>query len=772
MRCSVLDLGSNSFHVLVADLDGHTLVPVEREREMLHLGRAVATHDGRLPEDDLRRAERTVAHLSALARRSGSTAHHAVATAALRDATNGPEAIARLSEAADAPVQVLAGGDEAAAAYRGVRAGVAVDDEPVLVVDLGGGSLQLAVGAGAAVTSATSVPLGASRRSPVLASDPPTCAEVDALVALVDDHLAPHVDRLRGSTAATAVAVGGAVRALARVAAAARGSWLPTSLNQVRVGRDELAGLRDRLLAVDVADRAGLPGMKSRRADHLHAAAVILHRTFELLEVDEVVVSDWGMREGVLLDRHGDAAPPQAPAALRRAEVARLRATFPGDRRHLAHLAALATELFDRLRDVHGLDDGDRELLELAAWLHDLGEAVALRRHPEHGAYLLTHAELRGFDPEQLGVLATLVRHHRSRGIGRGSEPYASLTADSRRRAQRLLPLLQIADRCDRTGDRRTLGVTVVRDHDGVTVEPVGAPLAVAPLELERTERLFAAAYGVPLRFAAGVATHPDRSPATREGPVPDDPPPDPQRRAAGRRLAAAATHRVGPGDVRSRVSVRSRLPDGTATDVVGRLVAADDAALVVVDRHTQLHVLDPARVVASKVVPEHPRRPAEPVDLGTRDRPIPREAARLLVVDGDGRVLLAGHQPAPDRTVWTAPGGGLRPGEEHRDAAAREAVEELGVAVDLGPWVWSRQVTFAFAGVWLDQRERWFLVRLDRFDVAAAPLDDVGLADLRWWTVTELRDTDAQLAPGSLPDHLDALLRDGPPQQPVDVGR
>jgi exopolyphosphatase / guanosine-5'-triphosphate,3'-diphosphate pyrophosphatase len=508
MRCSVLDLGSNSFHVLVADLDGSTLVPVDREREMLHLGRVVAQHGG-VPEPEIARAEATVAHLTALARRSGSLEHLAVATSALRDADNGIEVLTRLSDAAGTPVRTLSGEEEARLAYLGVRAAVAVaaEGEPVLVVDLGGGSLELAVGTGAEVAWSTSTPLGVSRLSSVVADDPARRRDLKALLARVDDALSDVDTVVRDLRPRTAIAVGGTVRALARVVAAEDAVWLPTTLNQLHLPVAELARMRDELTAMDLEARLAVPGMKERRADHLHIAAVVLCRTLERLGVEQAVISDWGLREGLLLDAHGAATTARSGAELRAGEIARLRTTFPTDDRHLDHLAALAGQLFDDLRDVHGLASEDRELLQHAARLHDVGETVALRRHPVHGAYLLTNAELRGFAPAEIAILATLVRFHRSRGIGERDAPFASLSAADQDRTRRLLPLLQIADRCDRTGDRRTREITTVRDHEGVTLEPVGAALPVAPLELVRTEQLFERTFGVPLRFNAAVAT-------------------------------------------------------------------------------------------------------------------------------------------------------------------------------------------------------------------------------------------------------------------------
>lgn len=507
MRSSVLDLGSNSFHVLVADLDGTSLVPVEREREMLHLGRVVAQH-GRIPEEHVVRAEATVAHLSALARRSGSQAHLAVATSALRDAEDGAAVLARLSVAAGTEVRVLSGEEEARAGYLGVRAAVASHAEPVLVLDLGGGSLELTVGRGADVTWAASLPLGVSRSSALVDTDPPRRRELRTLRDRVRAELAPHATTIAAAAPEATIAVGGTVRALARAAAVAAGRWLPATVNQLELGADELARLRDELVALDLAGRTAHPGVKERRADHLHLAATILSEVLEVLDVDRVTVSDWGLREGLLLEAGGVRVPPAADE-LRRGEIARLRRAFPTDDGHLDHIAHLAGTLFDALAPVHGLEAADRELLDHAARLHDIGETLALRRHPVHGAYLVANAELRGFTPVETAVLTSLVRAHRSRGIDPAYPPFAALPAPEQERTRRLLPLLQLADHFDRPRDGAVHAVRVDLGPSRVTLAPVGHDVPAAPLDLDRVARLFAAAYDRELRVAPVVVGTP-----------------------------------------------------------------------------------------------------------------------------------------------------------------------------------------------------------------------------------------------------------------------
>jgi 8-oxo-dGTP pyrophosphatase MutT (NUDIX family) len=232
----------------------------------------------------------------------------------------------------------------------------------------------------------------------------------------------------------------------------------------------------------------------------------------------------------------------------------------------------------------------------------------------------------------------------------------------------------------------------------------------------------------------------------------------------------------VTPGHIGARVSVRFLVEgdDGPRpTDRVGRLLSYEPDGMIVVDRAGTLHVIDPADVIASRLVPANPRLPAEPSASGPDDA-LHREAARVLLLDGSDRALLIAHLPGDGRRVWTAPGGGLDPGETHEQAAARELQEELGITPPLGDCVWTRTARFAFRGIWLEQSERWFLVRVDgpdTPDVEDLPLADLATETARWWSLDELLTTDAVLAPRALAQHLGDLLRDGPPAEPVDVG-
>jgi exopolyphosphatase/guanosine-5'-triphosphate,3'-diphosphate pyrophosphatase len=511
-RCAVLDLGSNSFHLLVADIDGSSIHPVRREREMLHLGRAVARH-GSIPVDLSVRAVATVERLADLARRSGAEDLVAVGTDALRG-SGSADLVARLSDAAGTPVGLLDGEEEARLAYLGARTGIEVVDEPTLVLDLGGGSLELAVGSGDRTLWAASLPLGASRLSamldpadPSITDDdtPPSARQVRRLREHVAAELAPVLTVVRRHDPSATIAVGGTVRALVRYLAARSGRWLPATVNQTPLDVEELAAAVAALTAASTAERAQMPGVKSRRADHLHVAGLVLGELLSRLAAPSVLVSDWGLREGVLLHRFGRIRINEGPT-LRDGQVAWLRQTFSGEDAHPEHVAITAQRLFDATAALHGHDARSRELLGHAARLHAIGTALALRRQQEHGAYLLEHAELRGFDPDQLAVLLTLVRFHPSRGISRGFPPFASLDADERERTTDLLALLQVADALDAAHDQHVVLRGARRSRGALELELAAPAGAVTERAVQNRSSLLVERFGLPVRLRPKVA--------------------------------------------------------------------------------------------------------------------------------------------------------------------------------------------------------------------------------------------------------------------------
>lgn len=308
VRAAVWDLGSSSFQVLVCDAGPcGTLEPVMRRRALLNLGFAVGAR-GSIPPDRLAASIAAATRLRRALDEVQPDVVVALATAAIRDASNGPEVVARLERVVGTPVRVLGGEEEARLCFGGQRAGVWIGKGPVLGLDLGGGSFEVAVGNAGGVMLAMSAPVGATRLQGELATgDPLSESDRSAIKTRTVDALVPVRSALadyRGVTARTVVS-GGTARALARLAMArtrGKASGRASEVNQVELPTGQVGELASLLAVLDLRERLALPGMPSRRAPMLPIGAAILETFAHELGVDHFVVSEWGLREGALLD--------------------------------------------------------------------------------------------------------------------------------------------------------------------------------------------------------------------------------------------------------------------------------------------------------------------------------------------------------------------------------------------------------------------------------------------------------------------------------------
>ncbi|HEX3841781.1 MAG TPA: hypothetical protein VHU85_13395 [Acidimicrobiales bacterium] len=311
VRVAVFDLGSSSFHLMVVDAtrDG-ALTPVLRRRSFLHLGTEVARTGG-VPADRAASAVRAVRRLRIAADEAGVDVMVALATAALRDADNGQKLLARFERIIGCPVTLLSGEEEARLCFIGQRAGVWVGTDPVLGLDLGGGSLEAGIGDADHVHAVTSVALGPARLRGELNSGESLTAKDRAKLVEATRERAEPIRLILASypeAADRAIASGGTVRALARLAMVMHRP-LPSSrsvsslqVNQVELPAGQLHELADRLATLDLDARLALPGVQARRAPLLPIGAVLLSTLVETLDLRRLVVSDWGLREGAVLD--------------------------------------------------------------------------------------------------------------------------------------------------------------------------------------------------------------------------------------------------------------------------------------------------------------------------------------------------------------------------------------------------------------------------------------------------------------------------------------
>jgi exopolyphosphatase/guanosine-5'-triphosphate,3'-diphosphate pyrophosphatase len=501
MRIAAFDLGSNSFHLLVVDAhpDG-TFVPLIREKDMLRLGDAVG-REGRIPEALADRAVATVDRFRKLALGAGTEEIHARATAALREAENGGEVVDRMAAEAGVKVRVISGQEEARLIFEAVRASVVLDPAPALCLDLGGGSLELMVGDRTRLQWAASVRLGVARLSAELVTgDPFTADDVRRVEKRVTSVLAPLADDVAGLHPAMAVGSSGTFCDLARMVAARRTGSVPRAINQFSFSRDELLPLHEELVAMRSSERAGVPGLEAKRADIIPTGSTLLLTAMELFGFDRMTVSEWALREGIVLEaipRHEAADWSDDPRAIRASSVLQLARRCNWDEGHGRQTARLALDLFDQTASLHELAGRDRELLEHASLLHDIGEHVSTASHHKHSAYLIQHGALRGFTPAEVDFVAALARAHRGGGPKPSHEPFASLDRDARDRVVRLAALLRVADGLDRGRQGNVEGIDLILDGSKARLQvKADADIAIELWGARRKRELFERVFG------------------------------------------------------------------------------------------------------------------------------------------------------------------------------------------------------------------------------------------------------------------------------------
>jgi exopolyphosphatase/guanosine-5'-triphosphate,3'-diphosphate pyrophosphatase len=504
VRIAALDLGSNSFHLLVADAhpDG-TFEPLVREKEVLRLADNV-TRDGRIGETAAAEAVEVVSRFRALAESVDARELVACATSALREAEDSAAVVDRIEREAGVRVEVISGKEEARLIFAATRASVVIDPAPALALDLGGGSLELMVGDQLGLAWSKSVKLGVGRLSAELVrDDPPSAADRRRLARRLSSVLAPIAMEVESLSPEMLVGSSGTLCALIRMAAARRTGTVPPSVNQLKARRKDLLAVHEQIFELSAAERQKLPGVDARRADLLPAGSMLLTSAMELFGLDELVGCEWALREGIVLDaigHHTQADWSGEARNLRRESVEDLGRRCNWQERHARHVARLAGDLFDGTAEVHGLGHHERELLELGAMLHDIGEHVSIEGHDKHTAYLIQHGRLRGFAPDEVAVLASLGRFHRRGNPKLSFEPFASLPPARRERVAKLIALLRIADGLDRshTGLVEGIGVKVEGGRVRLLIHAAG-DIDLEVWGLRRKRELFERVFDVPL---------------------------------------------------------------------------------------------------------------------------------------------------------------------------------------------------------------------------------------------------------------------------------
>ncbi|MBV8847404.1 MAG: Ppx/GppA family phosphatase [Bryobacterales bacterium] len=421
-------------------------------RRVVRLGESVF-RQGRLDAAAMDLACDALAGMAGEYRKLDVQAVRAVGTAALRDATNRAEFLARAAQILGVPVEVISGLEEARLIHLGVQARWPQPRHRLLITDIGGGSAELIFSENGHMAEAFSKPLGAVRLTAMfLKSDPPDPRELGRMERYIQERIAAAVKRL------------GAARIERMIATSATAAAAVCAANGVRRSRRDMA---DRFLASaaqiqrlytevahrDLESRTGITGIGPRRAEIIVAGVAVLHQVMRSFSLPRVYYSTAGVRDGIIADL-ATRRLNQLDADQRRL-VRAIGRRYGVDPQHARKVAQLAANLFEALEPLHRLPPARGRILEAAAYLYNIGHYVNDSRHHKHSLYLVVNTDMPGFSDREHLAIANLCRYHR-KSMPQSTHPdFQIMDAEDRNAVVLLAPLLRLAVAFDQSQEQK-----------------------------------------------------------------------------------------------------------------------------------------------------------------------------------------------------------------------------------------------------------------------------------------------------------------------------
>jgi exopolyphosphatase/guanosine-5'-triphosphate,3'-diphosphate pyrophosphatase len=464
MRIAAIDVGTNSIHMIVCRIRPDlSFEVVDRERDMIRLG--AGGLDGReLPVTSVAAAMQTLAKFKRLAESRGVDEIIAAATSAVREAENGADFIAAVHRDVGIRVRVISGTEEARLIHLAAAYAVDVGRKRAVVIDIGGGSTEITLGTASRVQLGRSFKLGVIRLTERFAkTDPLSGRDERRLVRYIDRQTRSFLRQLVRRKVHRVIGTSGTILSLGAIAAGDDRNG--TDIRNRRVSAKAIHRVRRELTSRTLDERLHVPGMDPRRADLAASGAVLLDTLLEGLGAEELTLCDFALREGLLLDyiqknathiRTVDRYPD-----VRRRSVIELAERCNYSPAHAQQVARLALVIFDRTRRIHDLGAREREWLEYAALLHDIGVHISYERHHKHSYYLIRHGDLRGFDPEEVEAIALVARYHRQATPKKTHEGFRDLPRPTREAVRLLGAILRLAEGLDRSHAQVVSGIDV-----------------------------------------------------------------------------------------------------------------------------------------------------------------------------------------------------------------------------------------------------------------------------------------------------------------------
>jgi exopolyphosphatase/guanosine-5'-triphosphate,3'-diphosphate pyrophosphatase len=441
---------------------------IDREKEMVRLG--AGGLDGRaLTPEAMHAALQVMSKFRRLAESHRVDEIIAAATSATREAENGGEFLDAITQKTGIHPRVISGTEEARLIHLAAVYGVSIPGDAAVVVDIGGGSVEITRGTGLDIDTGRSFKLGVIRLTErFVKSDPIEPRDERRMLKHINAEIGEYLDQIAAAGFDRVIGTSGTILSLGAIVSVQQGRPSGAPQRNRRVSAKQLHRVRKELLALNLEKRLRVPGLEPRRADLAVAGAVLLDTIVRRLGAPELTLCDLSLREGLVLDyiaRHRkQIAQADRYPDVRRRSVVELAERCNYWPEHANQVARLAVALFDQTRAIHGLTDREREWLEYAAILHDIGVHISYERHHKHSYYLIKNGDLRGFEPDEIDAIALLARYHRSATPKRRHEGFGELSRKRRAAVRTLAAILRLAESLDRSHSQ-TISTIDLRDR-------------------------------------------------------------------------------------------------------------------------------------------------------------------------------------------------------------------------------------------------------------------------------------------------------------------
>ena len=454
---AAIDIGTNSFHLVIAKIDSKKRFTVlTRAKEVVRLGSS--SNDMKyISPDSIERGVETLKRFKLICD-SFKAEIIAVATSATREALNKQIFLQKVLEETGIEISIVSGYEEARLIYLGVLQSLDIYNKKILLIDIGGGSTEFLIGEKGEVKIASSLKIGAVRLTNKFSlNDKINKSDLKNSKIFVKGAINQIVRTLEGNDYELVVGSSGTINNIGSIISADNNpaADYEISLNGFIIKKKPFHTALEKIYdAETLAERLSIPGLDPKRADIITAGAVILEQIFSDLKIEKMTLSSFALREGIIMNyiqqRSGEFDFGHL-TDVRYSSVRHLGERTNYDRQHSDQVLKLANKIFDFVKLKFEFSDDEREYLEAAAILHDIGYYISHTDHHKHSYYLIRNADMLGFNDKEIEIIANIARYHRKSHPKIKHENFSKLDEQSKELVKKLAGILRIADALDRS---------------------------------------------------------------------------------------------------------------------------------------------------------------------------------------------------------------------------------------------------------------------------------------------------------------------------------